>query len=717
MPSPLLDRSKSSGSFASSESNSMSSTFLPEFQFSLNFGRRNNASSSKRESSDDSAQPTDSSRSIMSLTPKSLLKLKSSTKKVKSKDKKVRENNDEGPISLAVLMDDGILIKSRKPTAFELLNTTNNTAVTPSERRSMSSSTTSFRNSTDNENSNYLETASLISCVTCLSENMSNCTSGSSLESSHAQASIVTASTIALNNSDGTEMTESTTHLHNSYSSVNGQIPTNSVVPYSRILNARILDITKSDNKDITKALPIFKSFLRPNQHLVEITFAKPRRHDVIPKRLSLLIENESDNTSALIEEILQRSFRNTKRRRSLLVIVNPFGGKGNAKKIFMRKARPLLQASGFKIDVKYTKYSGHAVQIAQGIDIHKYDTICCASGDGIPHEVINGLYRRKDRVAAFNKLTITQIPCGSGNAMSVSCHWTNNPSYATLSLIKSIEKRVDVMRISQPSYYKDSPRISFLSQTYGIIAESDINTEFIRWMGPARFELGVALKILQRKQYPCDIYVKYCAKSKNELKSYYLQNKKHIQRNFDDCYNEYYDIYDMDENEEENLVTEKLFEVQYPPEGQIPNDWEKIDSEISNNIGIFYTGKMPYMAADTKFFPAALPSDGCMDMVITDSRTPFTRMVPILLALDKGSHVLQPEVLHSKITAYKIVPKVTTNTSQVNGNDATANGDGLFSIDGEKYPKEPLQVEVVPRLVKTLLRNGRFVDTGFDSM
>ena len=31
--------------------------------------------------------------------------------------------------------------------------------------------------------------------------------------------------------------------------------------------------------------------------------------------------------------------------------------------------------------------------------------------------------------------------------------------------------------------------------------------------------------------------------------------------------------------------------------------------------------------------------------------------------------------------------------------------------------PSEPLQVEVMPKLLKTLLRDGRFVDTEFDSM
>ena len=166
---------------------------------------------------------------------------------------------------------------------------------------------------------------------------------------------------------------------------------------------------------------------------------------------------------------------------------------------------------------------------------------------------------------------------------------------------------------------------------------------------------------------------VKYAAKSKNELKTHYLEHKnkgslefQHItmsKRNEDlDNYN-YENEYetenedededqDMDQEEEDDhlafrdpadssadLIKEEDFKIKYPLDEGVPSDWERLDPNISNNLGIFYTGKMPYVAADTKFFPAALPSDGTMDMVITDARTSLTRMAPILLGLDTVSY------------------------------------------------------------------------------
>ncbi|CAI4757501.1 CFA_G0050590.mRNA.1.CDS.1 [Saccharomyces cerevisiae] len=476
--------------------------------------------------------------------------------------------------------------------------------------------------------------------------------------------------------------------------------------------------VSPDDSQDNSPSLGI-----KDNQQLIELTFAVPKGHDVIPQKLTLLIDHvsrksranagEENISSGTVEEILEKSYENSKRNRSILVIINPHGGKGTAKNLFLTKARPILVESGCKIEIAYTKYARHAIDIAKDLDISKYDTIACASGDGIPYEVINGLYRRPDRVEAFNKLAVTQLPCGSGNAMSISCHWTNNPSYAALCLVKSIETRIDLMCCSQPSYMNEWPRLSFLSQTYGVIAESDINTEFIRWMGPVRFNLGVAFNIIQGKKYPCEVFVKYAAKSKKELKVHFLENKDKnkgcLTFEPNPSPNSSPDLLsknNINNNTKDelspNFLNEDNFKLKYPMTEPVPRDWEKMDSELTDNLTIFYTGKMPYIAKDTKFFPAALPADGTIDLVITDARIPVTRMTPILLSLDKGSHVLEPEVIHSKILAYKIIPKVES---------------GLFSVDGEKFPLEPLQVEIMPMLCKTLLRNGRYIDTEFESM
>ncbi|CCE64876.1 hypothetical protein TPHA_0J00530 [Tetrapisispora phaffii CBS 4417] len=427
-------------------------------------------------------------------------------------------------------------------------------------------------------------------------------------------------------------------------------------------------------------------------------TFLDTEEEDCTPTSSS----NSQQDKTPLINAILKRSYQNAKMYRRILVIVNPHGGKGNAKKIYLSKCEPILKASTATVDIAYTKYAGHAIDIAREVDLSKYDTIACASGDGIPYEVINGLNQRSDRVDAFNKLAVTQIPCGSGNAMSVSCHWTTDPSLATLCVLKGNEARIDLMACSQISYADISPKLSFLSQTYGVIAESDINTEFIRWMGPSRFDIGVAFNVFQRKKYPCEIYVKYAAEDKESVRVHFEQNKDSTALVFEETtcqLSSSSTSLQTKANSIPKTLTDEDFELKYPLNKGVPTDWIKIDEDFTNNIGIFYTGKMPYIAPATNFFPAALPSDGAIDLIMTDARTPVSKTASILLSLDKGAHVLDENVVHTKILAYKIIPKL-------NGS--------LFSVDGEKFPLEPLQVEVMPQLCKTILRNGRFVDSKF---
>ncbi|KAG0661909.1 sphinganine kinase lcb4 [Monosporozyma unispora] len=443
----------------------------------------------------------------------------------------------------------------------------------------------------------------------------------------------------------------------------------------------------------------------------IELTFVHPQGKDVVPTSLHLLMdplptEANLTSTTDLVSYIIDKSYENVRKDKSILIIINPFGGAGKAMNLFNEKIKPILDSSPFiHYELARTEYYQHAIDIARDMDITKFDTVACCSGDGIPNEVINGFYQRDDRTTVFNQVCVTQLPCGSGNAMSVSCHWTMNPSYSTLCLLKSVESRIDLMCCQQPSYVDKCPRLSFLSQTMGVIAESDINTEFIRWMGPIRFDIGVAFNIFQFKKYPCDLYVKYAAKTKKQLNIHYVQNKSKAQLLFTPATSQL-SISNMNNNipnpQEQFPISDNDLKIKYSIKDPIPSDWEKIDSEVTDNLSIFYTGKMPYMAKDVKFFPAALPADGTIDMVLTDNRTPIHKITPILLSLDKGTHVLEPEVIHSKVLAYRLIPKIE-NT--------------VISVDGENFPLEPLQVEVIPGLLKTLLRNGSYVDTEFDSM
>lgn len=518
------------------------------------------------------------------------------------------------------------------------------------------------------------------------------------------------------------------------------ELPNNSIIPFRNILNCKVLNWKDYEANEFKVDSEEMNEF----EFIVEIVFAKNRRADVIPRSSIIRCSYEEyqklmkmcqydeledeDNTKqpTLKELILFKAFPNPVERNRILVIINPNGGKGKAHKIFHSKSKPILLASSkAEIHIKETTYHREAYHfIKNHPNLLRYNIICCASGDGIPHEVLNAIYHRKDRSKIFQEMVVSQIPCGSGNALSLSCHGTNNASLASLNILKGRVEQVDLMTCQQESY-KDNidkiddeevaqnTRVSFLSQAYGIIAESDINTEYLRFIGPSRFEIGVTSQVLRKKKYPCDVMVQFGKQNKHEVKQHYLENLKQKTRDqhsgtgiFDEELNA--NVYTFDGKQEFRTLSDNDLLPKYhlsdTDVNELPDpSWCLLDSSITKNLNIFYGGKMPYIAPDTKFFPAAIHNDAFIDLVLSDSKTSISRMASILLNLDKGHHVIQPEVTHLKVKAFRLIPHVSKT---------------VLSVDGEKFPLEPLQCEVLPKVCKmVLMEQGGFKETGFESM
>lgn len=416
--------------------------------------------------------------------------------------------------------------------------------------------------------------------------------------------------------------------------------------------------------------------------------------------------------------------------QQSIFVIINPHSGKGTALEIFNDKVRPILEGAHCNITVQLTDYQGHATDLARELNIDEYDTILCASGDGIPYEVINGFYQRPDRAQAFSKINIVQSPGGSGNAMSLSCLGATSASLSALRILKGKPSQCDLMAISKSS--SDEVILSFLSQTYGAIAQADIGTEWMRFIGGIRFDLGVAYEVLSGKKYPCELAFKIKCKNNDEVMEHYqnevgkyknnsstYSNLKNNNRDIQGARGIYRDDsveFDLTEQSQDKNVscgiqlrklTEDDFQLKYHEEfredtsmRRLPEDWEIYDKDKTENMRIFYSGKMPYIAATTNFFPAALPADGAIDLVVFDSRSKFASTANALLSLEKGTHVWDDCVEHMKVEAFRLEPKSTTPC--------------YISVDGERFPYETFQVEVLKGVLRTILWEGNYTVTGF---
>lgn len=409
------------------------------------------------------------------------------------------------------------------------------------------------------------------------------------------------------------------------------------------------------------------------------------------PARVSYALAETTSASAAesWTEKLIELAYGNAQRQRRIKVLVNPFGGKGVAQKVYTREAEPMLKAAGCEIDVEQTTHARHATEIAEKIDVDRYDVIACASGDGLPHEVFNGLSRQSHPRRAMKKIAVVQIPCGSGNAMSLNLNGTDSPSLAALAIIKGHRTPLDLVAITQG----EQRYWSFLSQSVGIVADCDLGTENIRWMGGARFTVGFLVRLLGKTVYPADVAIKVDLDDKAEIKKAYKQARSEHEAMAAKQEMEL-------RSEEEDDGNEPLPQLQYGTiKDEIPDDWERATLPT---LGNFYCGNMTWMSSDAPFFPCALPADRSMDLVNIDGTIPRITAVKSLLAVEQNTFFDLPYVNYRKIKAYRIAPKLRAGQKE-----------GFISIDGEKVPYEPFQAEIVGGVATVLSRHGGVYEFG----
>lgn len=219
----------------------------------------------------------------------------------------------------------------------------------------------------------------------------------------------------------------------------------------------------------------------------------------------------------------MARSYGPAPRRRRAYVLVNPHAGPGGAVKIWESQVKPIFDAARMHLTIHETTFSGEAVSLVENMDIDQFDIVVPCSGDGLPHEVFNGLGRRPDARRALQKIAVAHVPCGSGNALACNVFGTHRPSLAALAIVKGVATPLDLISITQG----DRRILSFLSQALGIMAEADLGTEHLRWMGEHRFTYGVIMRILKKKVYPCDLWAKVDIDHKDGVRDHYRRERE----------------------------------------------------------------------------------------------------------------------------------------------------------------------------------------------
>ncbi|XP_032870213.1 LOW QUALITY PROTEIN: sphingosine kinase 2-like [Amblyraja radiata] len=158
------------------------------------------------------------------------------------------------------------------------------------------------------------------------------------------------------------------------------------------------------------------------------------------------------------------------------------------------------------------TDHQNHAWQLVQEIKLYECAGIVVVSGDGLLHEVINGLMSRADWKAAM-KLPLGIIPAGSGNALAAAVNHNAGFRMSTgVELLvncvlllcrgsgRGLATLLDLVSVTTATGRR---LFSFLSVAWGLVADVDVEGERLRRSGPARFTLGTLGRLATLRRYP----------------------------------------------------------------------------------------------------------------------------------------------------------------------------------------------------------------------
>lgn len=190
-----------------------------------------------------------------------------------------------------------------------------------------------------------------------------------------------------------------------------------------------------------------------------------------------------------------------------LLLLVNPFGGRGLAWQWCKNHVLPMIAEAGLSFNLIQTERQNHARELVQGLHLSEWDGIVTVSGDGLLHEVLNGLLDRPDWKEAV-KTPVGILPCGSGNALAGAVNQHGGFQQAlgldllincSLLLCRGGDCPLDLLSVTLAS---GTRCFSFLSVAWGFVSDVDIQSERFRALGSARFTLGTVLGLAALHTY-----------------------------------------------------------------------------------------------------------------------------------------------------------------------------------------------------------------------
>ena len=386
---------------------------------------------------------------------------------------------------------------------------------------------------------------------------------------------------------------------------------------------------------------------------------------------------------------------------RNVLVLINPVSGaKRNASTIYQDYVKPMVGVQSGTVrhlHVCRTTHAGHAQErmavrdtatttttdlnenddTDPGWDISRYQAIVVMGGDGLLFEVLNGLVARPDAhdlLLTNNTLTVGVVGCGTSNGMATSLTHASHEPYGPLTetflIAKGHETLMDVSRyetMTTPTTTTTKSYISFLTYAYAMIADIDIESEVLRWLGELRNDVWAVWRVLWLRHYPATFHY-LPATSRRDAGMVPVSSLPPLSQPL-----------------EENPTTDQ--DDQQPQDGP---EWVTIRGEFY----LLWVSHVSHAAMHTHQAPGQSLNQGSFQVMMVRQQPGGTaiskwRMAWILLGLETGRHVdMSPWVELVQCTALRLEP--------LGGQGRV----GRNVVDGELVEPGPIQGVVVPGLI-----------------
>lgn len=191
----------------------------------------------------------------------------------------------------------------------------------------------------------------------------------------------------------------------------------------------------------------------------------------------------------------------NIKEGRNLLCILNPMSGSKKSSHVYQQIVKPMFKIANIQCDLRETRYQCHCEKIVNEIDLNQYDGIISIGGDGLFHELINGILTRDDWEEA-RYMPVGLINSGTSNALNINFDIATT-RHSILNIIKGNVEKFDVLRASQG----EKVYFSHLSLTWGVMADTDIQSDKYRFLGKYKYYFVGAFRIIFVNKYPGHLY------------------------------------------------------------------------------------------------------------------------------------------------------------------------------------------------------------------